>query len=118
MRFLLDESADYPLAAFLREHGHDVTAIAHEYPQALKDREVLAIAVREERILITNDRDFGELIVRQQLPHAGVILFRLHNEAIHAKQAWLLHVLTHHQEDLQHLVVVTDQKVRIRRTGR
>ncbi|MCL4489624.1 MAG: DUF5615 family PIN-like protein [Chloroflexi bacterium] len=74
MKFLLDESADLPLAMFLRESGHDVTAIAHDYPQALKDREVLAIAYREQRILLTNDRDFGELIFRQRLPHSGVVL--------------------------------------------
>ncbi len=51
MRFLLDESADFPLAAYLRGLGHDVTAIARDYPHALKDREVLAIAQREQRIL-------------------------------------------------------------------
>lgn len=67
MRFLLDESADFPLAAFLKIQGHDVTAIAHDYPHALKDQEVLAIARQEQRILITNDRDFGELLVRQRL---------------------------------------------------
>jgi predicted nuclease of predicted toxin-antitoxin system len=57
MRFLLDESADFPLTAFLQELGHDVTSIAHDYPSALKDHEVLEIALREARILITNDTD-------------------------------------------------------------
>ncbi len=47
MRFLLDESADYPLASFLQSIGHDVTSIAHDYPHALKDIEVLAIATAE-----------------------------------------------------------------------
>jgi predicted nuclease of predicted toxin-antitoxin system len=77
VRFLLDENAEYRLAAFLRERGHEVTAVARDYPGALTDREVLAIALVEARILITNDRDFGELIVRERLPHAGVIYFRL-----------------------------------------
>ena len=116
MRFLLDESADYPLARFLTDKGHDVTAIAHKYPHALKDREVLEIAVQEQRILITNDRDFGELIVRRQLPHAGVILFRLHDEDLRTKQAWLDYVLARHAQDLQHFIVITDRKVRVRRT--
>lgn len=93
-----------------------MTAIAHDYPHALKDQEVLAIAWQEQRILITNDRDFGELLVRQRLAHAGVILFRLHNEDLITKQRWLTYVLTHHARDLHHLIVVTDQKVRIRRT--
>ena len=89
MTFLLDESADFPLAKVLTDLNHDVTTIARDYPHALKDREVLAIAQREERVLLTNDRDFGELIFRQQLPHSGVILFRLGSEDIATKTAWL-----------------------------
>jgi len=116
MRFLLDESADYPLARFLEELGHDVTAIAHDYPSALKDRDVLARALQEQRILITNDRDFGELISRRRLPHAGVILLRLGLEDLSTKQAWLAYVLEHHARDLTEFVVVTDSGIRVRRT--
>jgi|SRR4051812_40032545 len=118
MRFLLDENVDYPLAAFLQRQGHDVTAIAHDYPFALKDTEVLQISVREQRIVITNDRDFGELIVRQRLPHSGVILLRLHDESLEIKQSRLLYVLMHHTQDLRYLVVVTEQTVRVRRRDR
>lgn len=114
MRFLLDESADYPLAAFLQQHGHDVTAIAHEYPHALSDLEVLTIAYEEQRILITNDRNFGELLFRRRLPHAGVILFRLGDEDLQTKQAWLLYILRHHSQDLHNFIIVTPQKIRIR----
>ena len=117
MRFLLDESADYPLAAFLHQLGHDVTAIAHDYPHALTDLQVLAIARQEQRILITNDRDFGELIFRRRLPHSGVILFRLGAESLETKRAWLLHVLHHYAEDMSNFIVVTDQKIRIRHAG-
>src|SRR5437016_1839193 len=104
------------LAAFLKAQGHDVTAIAHDYLHALKDQDVLAIAQQEQRILITNARDFGELMIRQQLAHAGVILFRLRAEDLPTKQRWLTYVLTHHANDLHNLIVITDQKVRIRRT--
>lgn len=116
MRFLLDESADYPLAAFLIAAGHDVTAIAHDYPAALKDQDVLGIARREQRIVITNDKDFGELIVRQRLAHAGVILFRLGQEELATKCEWLNYVLAQHTDDLRELLVITDGKVRVRRT--
>ncbi len=115
MRFLLDESADYPLAATLRGWGHDVTAIAHDYPRALNDRDVLAIARQEGRILITNDRDFGELVFRQRLPHVGVILFRLGNEDLPTKAAWLKYVLTEYADRLDQFLVVTDRGVRLRR---
>ena len=62
MKFLLDESSEHRLAAFLQEHGHDVKSIAHDYPNALSDTEVLELAGREARIVITNDKDLGELI--------------------------------------------------------
>ncbi|KFD42046.1 hypothetical protein HY02_09035 [Peptococcaceae bacterium SCADC1_2_3] len=115
MKFLLDESADFPLASYLKEIGHDVTAIAHDYPHALKDHEVLDIAYREQRILITNDRDFGELIFRRRLPHTGVILFRLGIETLENKRTWLQHILTNYAHDLHSFLVVTERGVRVRR---
>src|SRR5947209_2070261 len=69
MRFLLDENMEFRVATALRAWGHDVTAIAYDYPHALEDLEVLSLARTERRILLTNDRDFGELIFRQQLPN-------------------------------------------------
>ncbi len=116
MKFLLDESADYPLAEFLQSLGHDVTAIVHDYPRALKDRDVLAIAVREQRIVITNDRDFGELVFRQRLAHSGIILFRLGAEDLETKKRWLENVLTHYHSHLTQFIVVTERGVRVRRT--
>ena len=77
MRFLLDENADERLADYLRRLGHDATTIRNDYTRSIEDRDVLAIALREQRILITNDRDFGELIIRERLAHAGAIYFRL-----------------------------------------
>jgi predicted nuclease of predicted toxin-antitoxin system len=65
---------------FFDPSEHDVTAIAHDYPGALADDEVLTIAVHEDRVVIANDKDFGELVVRRRLPHAGLILFRLDRE--------------------------------------
>jgi len=115
MQFLLDESADYPLARFLARLGHDVTCVAQDYPHALRDRDVPAIALEEQRVLITNDRDFGELIFRQRIPHAGVILFRLGSEDLSTKRAWLAYVLEHHSRDLKDFVVVTDGRIRVRR---
>src|SRR5438093_13460347 len=109
MKFLLDESADFPLAAVLTSLNHDVTSIVQDYPQCLKDTDGLAIAQSEGRILITNDRDFGELIFRQRLPHSGVILFRLGAEDMQTKAAWLKHVLTNYSGQLSNFIVVTNR---------
>jgi predicted nuclease of predicted toxin-antitoxin system len=116
MKFLLDESADFALIDFLKTLGHDATAIAHDYPYALKDPEVLSIAQQEQRILITSDRDFGELIFRQQLPHAGIILFRLGDESLEIKTEWLSRVLTNYADQLTNFMVITERGVRVRKT--
>ncbi|MGH2615223.1 MAG: DUF5615 family PIN-like protein [Thermomicrobiales bacterium] len=76
MRFLLDESADMRVAPHLRRLGHDVTGIAVDHLAGMPDDEVLAIAYREGRVLITHDRDFGWQVFVEHQPHAGVILLR------------------------------------------
>lgn len=114
MRFLLDESADLPLAAYLADQGHDVTSIVRDHPRGIKDRDVLEIARGEQRVLITNDRDFGELVFRQHVPHAGVILFRLGDEELAVKAAWLQYVLASFSDRLSDFIVVSERGVRIR----
>jgi predicted nuclease of predicted toxin-antitoxin system len=117
MKFLLDENADHRLVSFLTSLHHDVKTIGYDYPSSLLDHEVLAIATKEKRILITNDRaDFGELIFRQRLPHCGIILFRLKSEEanVHLKQERLSHVLNEYKDQLHHFLVVRPQRVKIR----
>ncbi len=116
MRFLLDENVDTRLALFLRQQGHNVSAIVQDYVRALDDHEVLGIAALEQRVLITDDLDFGELVVRERLPHAGVVLFRLGGADLQTKQDRLQFVLRNHVQDLMALVVVTARGVRVRQT--
>lgn len=115
-RFLLDESTNYQIAPYLRRRGHDVTAVGQQYPAALRDVAILAIALDEQRIIITNDRDFGELVVRESLPHAGVILFRLGAVTTEELIARLRQVLTEHAHLLRQFMVVTRTRVRTRRS--
>ena len=115
MRFLLDESADARLAAHLQARGHDAQFVALHHRPGLPDSEVLAIAHREGRILITDDRDFGELVFRHRQPHAGVIYLRLSTTFIQQRIARLDAVLDHYGDELDQFVVVTDQRVRLRR---
>lgn len=116
MKFLIDESADARLAAYLNGLGHDAKTVAGDYFAALQDQDVLAIARREKRILITNDRDFGELVFRLGQPHTGVLLFRLSTTILAVKIERLDHVLATHTDDLEQFLVVTDRQVRVRRT--
>lgn len=76
MNFIADENFPLPSVQHLRQVGHDVIAVITEAPGST-DRHILAWAAREKRILLTFDRDFGELIFHQDIPASeGVVYFR------------------------------------------
>ena len=114
MMFLVDESADARIAAHLIALGYDAALVARSHGPGLPDEAVLAIAHAEARVLITDDRDFGELGFRQQHPHAGVIFFRLGTAALGDRIERLNHILTHYTDQLDQFIVVTDRRVRVR----
>jgi predicted nuclease of predicted toxin-antitoxin system len=76
VRFLFDENLDVRFGRALADLGHDVEFVARIARSAI-DREVLDLAVREERVLVTADRDFGELVYARGRPHSGVLYLRL-----------------------------------------
>ncbi|HEX9837028.1 MAG TPA: DUF5615 family PIN-like protein [Alphaproteobacteria bacterium] len=77
MRFVADENVPGEAITALRDAGHDVAWIRADAPGS-SDDEVLARAMRERRILLTFDKDFGELAWRARLPEdCGVVLVRL-----------------------------------------
>lgn len=114
MRFILDESVEFGLLAFLESEGHDATAVASQYPQSLSDGDVLAIAYAEQRVVITNDSDFGELVFRHKLPHSGVIFFRLPPGDTAAKIEALRKALKLNDERVDRFVVIDRRGVRVR----
>lgn len=78
MKFVVDECTGPAVAAWLQAQQHDVISI-YDTARGLEDEKILEFAYREQRVLITNDKDFGELIFRNQLAHHGVVLLRLVN---------------------------------------
>jgi predicted nuclease of predicted toxin-antitoxin system len=113
MRFIVDENAGPTLAAWLRNNGHDVFSI-YEPTRGLDDLEVIEKAFKENRILITSDKDFGEIIFRKHRKHRGVILIRLDDERNKNKIAAIERVLQNYANRLgDHFTVVTETKIRI-----
>ena len=86
MNFLADESCAGPVIRALRQAGHDVLAIA-EVAAGESDEKVLERALNEKRILISEDRDFGELVYARGRSSAGVVLVRFVGRARRAKPA-------------------------------
>jgi predicted nuclease of predicted toxin-antitoxin system len=76
MKILADEGVDRQIVDELRNIGHEVTYVA-EFQPAISDNEVLTRAHQESTLLLTADKDFGELVFRQRRVHAGVVLIRL-----------------------------------------
>src|SRR3990172_11285931 len=75
MRFLADESCDFAAVRALRAAAHDVMAVAEISPRA-EDETVIDLAVREGRILLTEDKDFGQLVYAAGRHSSGVVLIR------------------------------------------
>ena len=112
MRFLVDECTGSRVAAWLREIGHDEFSVYDEARGATDD-EILSTACAENWILITNDKDFGELVFRERRAHHGVIFLRLDDERSTAKIAGPDRVLQNYSDRLHEtIVVVTDTQVR------
>jgi predicted nuclease of predicted toxin-antitoxin system len=75
MQFLNDESCDFAFVRALREAGHDVLLVGEITPRA-DDSDVIHLAQEQNRILLTEDKDFGQLVFASGTPSVGVIFFR------------------------------------------
>jgi predicted nuclease of predicted toxin-antitoxin system len=76
MNFVADEGIDRQVVERLRQDGHQVWYVAEMAP-SISDEAVLAIANREAALLLTADKDFGEMVFRQRRFTGGIILVRL-----------------------------------------
>jgi len=76
MRFLADENVESAVVEALRHLGHDILEVGEVNP-GIDDGAVVRLAAREKRVLITNDKDFGEITVRRGQRIPGVLLLRL-----------------------------------------
>ena len=114
MRFIVDESTGGAVVEHLHSAGHDVFAVAEGMPQA-DDDDILARAASEGRILITNDKDFGDLVFRDKRVHDGVVLLRLHDESAGNRVRVVSAVVQRYGDRLaEHFTVATEAGVRIR----
>lgn len=80
MRFLADESCDFAVVRLLRNEGYDVRAVAELCP-GTTDQEVMRMAVEEDRVLLTEDRDFGWLVFSGSAHTSTVIYIRFPMDA-------------------------------------
>ena len=114
MKILADENIDYPIIKLLREEGFEVFSIFEEN-RSVNDQTVLEIANQLNAILLTNDKDFGDLVIRQRLPHKGIILLRLTNKNLAENTQIIINVLkTYHTQLSNQFTVIRDKHIKIR----
>jgi predicted nuclease of predicted toxin-antitoxin system len=117
LRFLVDNALSRKLAEGLRQAGHDAVHLREIGRQSAPDSEVLARAVEEDRIIISSDMDFGDLIAARELIRPSVILFRRVERRTNSRLALLLKNLAAISVDLERgsIVILESSRMRIRR---
>lgn len=114
MRILANENVSGSVIRDLRRLGHDVLS-AKESMRSASDEIVLARAQAEIRLVVTHDKDFGELAFRWGLPAAGgIVLFRLSGKSPDADNRRMVDALTGGTDFTGHFSVVTEDRIRTR----
>jgi len=112
MRFLLDVCvSSRSLRAFLVARGHDVVSALAIDPRA-SDEQLLESALRDDRILVTEDKDFGELMFIGNRPHGPLV--RVVELSVDEQVRAIGELLEQHNEDLSGQVIVTISRGRVR----
>jgi predicted nuclease of predicted toxin-antitoxin system len=114
MQLLANENVSATVIHTLRLRGHDVLS-AKESMRGESDSAVLRLARQEGRLVVTHDKDFGELAFRNCLPaECGILLFRLSGADPASDNRRVLEAIESRQDWTGHFAVVTDDQIRIR----
>ena len=111
MRFLVDRCAGRRLAEWLRNDGHDVIEARTLGPDP-GDKALLELAESTDRVLITIDTDFGELIYLHDISHAGLV--RLPDVPAEQRIILVAEVINRHRQAMEERAVVTIRGGRVR----
>ena len=115
MRFLADESCDFALVRALRADGHEVIPLSEVSPR-LEDPSVLDLAIREDCLLLTEDKDFGQLVYADRRATGGVLFLRFPARARGDLVKTVIQLVRRRGEKLRgRFVVVQPGRIRIRR---
>ena len=112
--FVADENVDYLILTNLREQGYSVESIAEQCP-SLKDSDVLQWALERQAVLLTEDKDFGELVFRQRKVNSGIVLYRLAGLTSQQKAERIVQAFTTHSNVFSgRFTVISSDQVRVR----
>jgi predicted nuclease of predicted toxin-antitoxin system len=115
MKLFADEGLDFPIVLALREQGYEVIYAA-EIACGAADEILLQKAFSENAILITKDKDFGELVIRRQLPVLILILIRIDQLNLSSNIEIVVNFIVSYEAELKgSFTVIQEDKIRIRK---
>ena len=113
MNFLVDECVGRHVFNWFKKNNHDVLFVKDEFEGACDDL-VLEKARREGRVLITCDKDFGDMVFRDQKKHVGIVLLRLIDESNQNKIRVIAWVLENNKDIIENnFLLVSDNNIRV-----
>lgn len=117
MRFLADVGTSRSTAEELRLRGHDVIHLREEKLHRLPDEEILRLARRDQRVILTFDLDFGDLLAAGAFSLPSVIIFRLQDQTPASVTPKLLSLISERGREIEEgaIVIVEDRRYRFRR---
>ena len=115
MNFLIDVCIGYAVETEVRKlSGYDFACVRDKNPR-MEDADIVDWANREERIIVTADKDFGELVFKHKLSHHGVLLLRIDENTTQEKIKIITRVIIGHNEKLEnHFSVYQNNLLRVR----
>ena len=117
MKFLIDNALSPQIAQILRDHGHDAVHVRDLGLNRASDEIIIELALKQERILLSADTDFGTLLALWGRQGPSFILLRESDKKPHRQAARIIENLPFIQNDLRQgaIVVFEDHRIRIRK---
>ena len=114
MKLLVDVGVGKAVEVWLAGQDHDVKAVGDLNPR-MTDDDILLLAVQEERLVITMDKDFGQMVFHTGRAHAGVLLLRMEDARSAEKVQAIQRIFTRHADSLSgNFCVYQDNRLRVR----
>jgi len=100
LKFLIDVSAGRAIEKYLSEEGYDTKAV-REIDPGMEDGDIIRIATSEGRMVVTMDKNFGELVYHCSMRHRGVLLLRLEDETGAEKLRIVRHIMENYSSRIK-----------------
>ena len=115
LSFLVDVGVGRGVEQYLTEQGYDTKAVRDLDP-CMEDEEIIRLAHSEKRMVVTMDKDFGELVYHSSMEHCGILLLRLEDAAGLEKLQVIQSIMQHHSERIKNcFCVFQNDKFRVKK---